>query len=346
MLPGLFKIFLPPSGDTGDYTFFTDRWVKIWFSVQPDIFMSSDQFENVRQFLENNPKKRLTLFYSSEIITPKARRDLREFLHSLPENSQRNFVAIDIDTPTFQSELANDQEKALYQILRQELKHLNQGGSVAAASDILRLLSPSWLRGIYIDFSDVKLRFSEENVVVKNGFPVLIPKNSNVSCNDVIIPSIDLQADEDVFHALIDIIIRNYRAPRNSIDPFIFIKNKLDHTFEKTIYDFFEPRSTSIEMSLQQIFKFREWLTQEIDNPSVKTELKTIYIQLYKNTVIEITGSRVMEALRSELGSYLDVEKLNMLIESQLNSFQGNARSWIPGVEREEAAEPKPGIVR
>jgi glucosyltransferase Lgt1/2/3 len=117
--------------------------VKVWLSKDRDVFMN---FENQTRLIDirfNNPKAQLSLVYDSTLLNPQAQQDLALFCQ---ENS------IDpIDANTFYDMELTEKEKTLLTFYKDEITHLTNGGNLGVASDILRVLPPTYRQGTYSD---------------------------------------------------------------------------------------------------------------------------------------------------------------------------------------------------
>ncbi len=107
-------------------------------------------FENQTRLIkmrEQNPNDPIHLIYDSTLLNAKANRELLDFC---TENE-----ITPVDAEQFKSRVTG-QEARLYQLYKNEIEHLDNGGNLGVASDILRWLRESYLLGSYTDL-DVPL---------------------------------------------------------------------------------------------------------------------------------------------------------------------------------------------
>lgn len=131
------------------------KWVSIWISLNPNIFLRDLEKDRIRQMLSDNPDFSLTVFYAKSQLNEKGLVDLADFLK---EFSDGRLKICDFTDTLFEESLISDNERALYKIIQIEMKKLGgDEGNPAAISDILRLLSFCYSQGVYKDF-DVYVR--------------------------------------------------------------------------------------------------------------------------------------------------------------------------------------------
>jgi glucosyltransferase Lgt1/2/3 len=121
------------------------RHVKIWLSNKPDIFMNTENQMRLISMRERNRKDEIHLIYDSSLLSKTGLINLEDFC-----NEHR---ITPVDANTFpKSHQMSENEKKLYASYKDEITHLNEGGNLAVASDILRWLSPVYNLGTYTDF--------------------------------------------------------------------------------------------------------------------------------------------------------------------------------------------------
>ncbi len=118
--------------------------VKIWFSNQRSVFMNDENQMRLIEMRYKNPKDSINLVYDSSLLDRQALSDLSQFC--------REYSITTIDSAQFDAILKTDREIKLYEYYKDEINHLDDGGNLAVASDIIRWLSPVYLRGTYTDF--------------------------------------------------------------------------------------------------------------------------------------------------------------------------------------------------
>lgn len=142
------------------------KQMRIWFSMNPDLFMNMENEMRLVRFFDKNPRvEPLYLVYSSKLLGPQGLKEKERFTQAYPR-----LALIDFDTEL--KELCHTtQDKKLYEYAAQELENLSpgQGGNVAAASDIVRLITPCVAMGIYSDF-DVEINSQIKSPAFKQSY--------------------------------------------------------------------------------------------------------------------------------------------------------------------------------
>lgn len=137
------------------YTISLTRWVKIWFSTDPNLFINEKNLQKLRESVTWSQRNHFTVLYSSKILNAHAIEQLTNLQREPTFKDRVEFL--DIESSSFTNDLT-EQEKRLFHYAQQELLHLNAGGCAAAASDIVRVLTPCFTKGNYTDF-DVDINF-------------------------------------------------------------------------------------------------------------------------------------------------------------------------------------------
>lgn len=154
-------------GDQKPRFFNPHRHVKIWLSKDPNLFMNEEnklRLVKMRELCDANDE--ISLIYDSKLLNNKAIDELNTYCQ------KHKLLATDIRT-LFQS-CTSEKEKKLIQIYEDEIKNLNSGGNLAAASDILRWLKPVFIQGVYADF---------DNDIRTQGLPDTIEVYSDILLN-------------------------------------------------------------------------------------------------------------------------------------------------------------------
>lgn len=127
------------------YSFNPHNHVKIWLSNNPKSFMNFENQMRLIEMRELNPDDTFHLIYDSSMLDESARKELDVFC------LENNIIAIDADSSHFREQLQTEEEKELYKFYKDEIEHLKEGGNLGVASDILRILGPSYRLGTYTD---------------------------------------------------------------------------------------------------------------------------------------------------------------------------------------------------
>ncbi len=134
------------------------RHVKIWLSKDPDIFMNDLNQLRLVKMRANCPKDEINLIYDSQLLSKNSHFELLVFC------CKQNLNAVDVRKIIPKCNQHSEQQ--LIKVYEDEISHLDAGGNLAAASDILRWIEPVFLLGTYSDF-DVD--------VSTKGLPPIIP---------------------------------------------------------------------------------------------------------------------------------------------------------------------------
>mgnify|MGYP003626320510 CR=1 FL=1 len=148
----------------------TSKHYKIWFSHDPNEFISTENKIRCIRFKLTNPEANLSLVYSSKILNAETIVELKEFSQKL----SIELIDFDTDIPLM---LKHEYDEYLFRIAKGEIQNAinNNGGNLAAASDCVRLLPGVIKRcGIYSDF-DVPINFSALPPTINIQSPVIFP---------------------------------------------------------------------------------------------------------------------------------------------------------------------------
>ena len=148
------------------YEFNPHRHVKIWLSKNPDVFMNELNQLRLIQMRAYCPNDEINLIYDSQLLSETAHRSLQAFCSKEDINI--------VDVRSIISQCNQPSEQQLIKIYEDEITHLDAGGNLAAASDILRWLEPIYRLGTYSDF-DVR--------IVTKDLPETIPVFSELLLN-------------------------------------------------------------------------------------------------------------------------------------------------------------------
>ncbi len=147
------------------YRYNPHRHIKIWLSNNRDLFMNLENQIRLSKMRETNLFDVIHLIYDSFLLNSKAIEDL---IHYCQEHR-----IIPIDVRLALTEPVSENEQKLFHFYNDEITHLNQGGNLAVASDILRWLSPFYKLGTYSDF-DYPIDTSALPELVEVNAPLLL----------------------------------------------------------------------------------------------------------------------------------------------------------------------------
>lgn len=175
------SVFLDYCLKPAPYDYNPHQHVKIWLSSNKEIFLTQINQLRLIKMRSINPNDTIHFIYDSRLLTAKALDELKTFCEKhtiIPHNIPDEII------PACQT----TEEKSLVILYEDEIFHLQEGGNLGAASDILRTLSPIYSLGTYTDF-DVDINTQKLPPVLKVKEPVLVSfdKNTSQFCNDILI---------------------------------------------------------------------------------------------------------------------------------------------------------------
>lgn len=141
------------------------RHVKIWLSKDPSVFMN---FENQTRLIEmrlQNPDDKIHLIYDATLLNESALEQLNHFCN------EHHIIPVDADS--FDKQTFSENELKLYDYYKDEITHLEEGGNLAVASDILRWIKDVYELGTYTDL-DVPVNTSHLPVSITVDAPLLL----------------------------------------------------------------------------------------------------------------------------------------------------------------------------
>lgn len=145
--------------------------------------MNTENKMRLIEMREQNPKDIIHLVYDSSLLNENAIEELKAFC------KEHNIIPVDTDL--IRPDLISEKEIKLYEFYKDEITHLNEGGNLAVASDILRWLSPIYTRGAYTDF-DVPVDTTNLPAAISVNAPLLLNIGSLRTRNkDVILSNND-----------------------------------------------------------------------------------------------------------------------------------------------------------
>ena len=127
------------------YEFNPHQHVKIWLSKDRDVFLNQENQLRLVKMRAMNPNDVIHLVYAEELLSSVALAALNRFCeqhHIDPVSIEKRIVPHCLD----------EDELQLIALYQQEIRAIHgEGGSLAAASDILRWLKPVYSLGVYSD---------------------------------------------------------------------------------------------------------------------------------------------------------------------------------------------------
>ena len=125
------------------YKFNPHKHVKIWLSKDQDVFMNQENQLRLVHMRTLNPQDDIHLIYAKTLLTAESEIKLKDFCN------KHNIIALALEEEITSN--CRDEELELLNLCKQEIAAFGNGGSLAAASDILRWLHSVYSLGVYSD---------------------------------------------------------------------------------------------------------------------------------------------------------------------------------------------------
>lgn len=297
------------------YTLDPHSHVKIWLSNNPDLFMNFENQTRLIAMREKNPKDKFHLIYDSTLLTDISVNELLKFCN---ENS-----IIPVDADLFQKKLHSEEQRELYKFYKDEITHLKNGGNLAVASDILRLLPPSYKLGIYTDL-DVPIDTSNLPKTIQVESPLLLHigslqllgnKEMMLAQNDYIAVANADAAKEQMkqLHEGVLSKLREYSTDYISETESILGKDNwfnsyLMSSMQNRAEYFYIQKSNELKPGAGKISsrEFRAYVNEVMSN---KTSYLNFHRQINEKTGKKETDTQVILRLRAEIKSQLSLIK-------------------------------------
>lgn len=126
------------------YKYNPHKHVKIWLSKDKTSFLNLENQKRLIEMREKNPTDEINFVYDSSLLNEFSKTQLKEYCTENQINS--------VDIAQFDVNKMTVQEKKLHEYYKDEITHLDEGGNLAVASDILRWISNVYNLGTYSDF--------------------------------------------------------------------------------------------------------------------------------------------------------------------------------------------------
>jgi len=216
------------------YSINTNQFYKIWFSKNPHLALGIENELALVRLRDKHPNAEISLVYSSVCLSEASLLHLKKFA------AQYRIILVNFDgdlenrisdaivarANLFQDISIPIQDQKLYYLAKKEIQKTkrNQGGNLAAASDITRLLEPVIKLGMYADF-DVDLNFSlHQGKSVLCKAPILIQADSDTLMLNNEFFAIAKTSNGDIhpdaqkkLHKLKKAILENYKKPKKAL---------------------------------------------------------------------------------------------------------------------------------
>ncbi|MES2203737.1 MAG: glycosyltransferase family 88 protein [Pseudomonadota bacterium] len=342
------------------HEFDLQRHVKIWLSKRKDEFMSLTNQLRLIKARVTNPDDQISLVYDGRLLSDEAIASLHQFCqtHNIKPHDMKNLRHL----------VKTKEEKFLISMYEDEINNLENGGNLAAASDILRILSPVYSLGVYTDF-DVAINTNNLGSMIFLKEPVLINcgilENQLYYASDIIAVS-NSKAGENLMNLLQRTMIAKCTGKFSFIKPITSIDEdeSLDHgqwhekllleslhaKFSIRTFRFFiqQLHPEAIQDIIQKPLNFAElqkldmrYKKQEskiVDTPSIVAERKRE--EMYIRSVVNTTGPTIYRLAFAPRGCWNTKNKCGSFAQlGLLSAFKGyipgtrennNDYSWLP----------------
>ena len=148
------------------YHFNPHRHVRIWISKNRDTWLNSENQLRLVRMREKNKADDIYFIFDSALLSKKAIDEMNHFCskhHITPKDIRINIIPA-CTTP---------EEQELIRLYEDEVLHLDQGGNLAVASDLLRWVKPIYELGSYSDF-DTNIDTRKLAQAIQVGSPILL----------------------------------------------------------------------------------------------------------------------------------------------------------------------------
>ena len=222
-----YEIKGPEITDDVAYQYNPHSQVKIWLSGTSTLFMTERNQNRLLETRKQNPDLELHLVYDSQLLNDREKLRVRNFCY------QHKFSPFDIrqvinNPDKFQ---LTEKERKLLTLYAEEINNLDNGGNLAAASDILRWISPVYTLGSYCDL-DVSINTALLPKTVSVSSPLLLNVGHELRyCDNATIAIIDKEAAESDISCIQIMIIERCSGQGNQPESLL----KFYHPWESAV---------------------------------------------------------------------------------------------------------------
>ena len=183
-----FNFFAPSTSSGNSQTRFNceglplSRWVmdphqhvKIWFSELKTEFLDQENQLQLIRARAKNPTIKITFIYSGHCLDATALAELKKFC------IKHHLESLDFDHDIL-TNVVSEEDKKLYAIAQEEINHCltDKTGSMAAASDVARVITKIVEKGNYSDCGDVHIKTKATQLFNARGEKQFLPLNSPI----------------------------------------------------------------------------------------------------------------------------------------------------------------------
>lgn len=215
------------SNYTKTYAYNPHNHVKIRLSDKPDVFLKNTEQLDLIRLRSTNPTDAIYLIYDRTLLTEQANEDLSLFCKKYQIVCKDMLVDIIKQCTT-------EEECNLIQLYYDEIHHLNKGGDLAVASNIIRWLQPIYSLGTYSHFG-VTINTQDLPETIQVLSPLLLGIGSQnfarahaefVSLNDDVFAVVDLKEALPLIQNIQQAIYRDC-SDTNALAGVSVFKNKI-----------------------------------------------------------------------------------------------------------------------
>lgn len=246
------------------------RHVKIWLSNNPDVFMNLENQLRLIKLRDHNPSDKISLIFDSELLSKTSQTDLQVFCQTY------SIQTIDV-RDHLNTEDVTLEERQLSDIYHDEVTHLNEGGNLGAASDILRWLPFVYKEGIY---SDVDIHINTQHL------PEHIAVRASLLCNVKL--TLEQTADETSPEVVFSEMSNDFIAIVNAEEADESIKHMQRTIIEAYHQPPYKQTMTSLSEDQQNTLNALQQIMTAVGNPSGVRELRNIILSMEKNQLIDL----------------------------------------------------------
>lgn len=127
------------------YDYNPHKHVKIWLSKDKNTFLNVENQLRLVRMRESNPQDEINFVYDSNLLSESAQQALAAFCN------KHKIQPKDVRHELFNA-CTTQEERGLLALYEDEVTHLDEGGNLGAASDLIRWIKPVYELGTYTDF--------------------------------------------------------------------------------------------------------------------------------------------------------------------------------------------------
>ena len=99
------------------YQFSTEKWTRIWFTTKPGTFIPENQMNNMVNFLNDFPSRKITLIYDGRLLDEIGRKALLDTKVEMSAKFGDQMQFLDFSSQEFKAQITKNAENTLYHII-------------------------------------------------------------------------------------------------------------------------------------------------------------------------------------------------------------------------------------